>query len=182
MNRTLSIPKVNFLRNRQPSLQEIEYVLDFIPQATLLVDLDKYRILLVNAKLAELTAFTRAELTNSKIEELLPNLAERISNFHAFENTLTFKDTIRTHQGFSIEVRVDLARLNPQGTWGLVTLEPSELQDLKAAEHKRQVERYEDLYSLARVNQETTINQALQTALELGHRLTGADCVYLGGR
>ena len=83
MNRTLSIPKVNFLRNRQPSLQEIEYVLDFIPQATLLVDLDKYRILLVNAKLAELTAFTRAELTNSKIEELLPNLADRISNFHA---------------------------------------------------------------------------------------------------
>lgn len=179
MNRTLSIPKVNFLRNRQPSLQEIEYVLDFIPQATLLVDLDKYRILLVNAKLAELTAFTRAELTNSKIEELLPNLANRIQNFHAFENTLTFKDTIRTHQGSNIEVSVDLARLNPQGTWGLVTLEPSELQDLKAAEYKRQVERYEDLYSLARVNQETTITQALQTALELGHRLTGADYLAL---
>ena len=181
MNRTLSIPSVNFLRNRHPSLQEIEHLLDFIPQEAFLIDLHKNRILLANAKIAELTAFTRAELTNSRIEDLLPNLSNQIENFPEFENNITFQDAIRTHMGSSIDVDIQVDRLSQQGSWGLATLEPIALNELKAAEQKRQVDLYEDLYSLASTIQETKINQALQTAIELGHRLTGADhlAIYL---
>jgi PAS domain S-box-containing protein len=179
MNRTLQIPNVKFLRNRQPSLREIENLLDYIPQGALLLDLDRNRILLANAKIAELTAFTRAELTNSDIEGLLPKLSNYIQDFPAADNSTTFIDTIRTHQGSNIDVMVDLIRLNYQGTWGLVILEPSELIELKAAEKKRQLDRYEELYSLASASQETDFQLAMQNALEAGHRLTGADHLAL---
>lgn len=175
MNRTLSFPNLNFLRDRQPSLREIEYLLDFLPQGAFFIDLEKQRILLANAKIAELTAFTRVELTNSRIEDLLPNLPNQIDDFSSLDNTISFKDTIHTHMGSSIDVKVDVNRLNHQGSWGLVTLEAIEINELKAAEIKRQKDRYEKLNSLADTIQENELNQALQTAIELGHELTGAD-------
>ena len=65
MNRSLPIPNVPFLRNRQPSLQEVEGLLDYLPQACLLLDLEKNQIVLANARATELTAFTRSELIAS---------------------------------------------------------------------------------------------------------------------
>lgn len=149
MNRSLPIPSVPFLRNRQPTLAELENLLDYLPQASLLIDLEKKRIVLVNARATELTAFTRVELTNSDIGNLLPFLTNHIQDIANSSKPEVYIDTLATRQGATIEVRVELAPLDQQGSWGLVICEPSGYREKAAAEQRRQSERLSDLYQLA---------------------------------
>lgn len=179
MNRSLPIPNVPFLRSRQPSLAELENLIDFLPHATLLLDLEKECVILANAKATELTARTRAELTDAELGELLPFLPNHIQEMADASNPETYFDTLVTRHGSSIEVRVDLARLDPQGIWGLAVLEPNALREQKTADKRRNLERFADLYSLAYAGQELDTQRALHVALEAGIRLTGADILAL---
>ena len=181
MNRSLPIPKVPFLRSRQPSLAELETLLDFIPQASLLLDIERHSIVLANALATELTAFTRAELIESNIDELLPFLSNHIHEIYSSSNPDSYIDTIATRQGNGLEVRVQVAPLDEAANWVLLTCEPSKLREQAAAEQKRRTERLADLFSLVKSNQENNTERALQIALEAGHQLTGADtlAIYL---
>jgi len=181
MNRSISFPNVPFLRNRQPSLAELETLLDYIPQASLLLDLEKHSIVLANAMAAELTAFTRNELIDSDLDDLLPFLSNHLQDIYSSSKTESYIDTISTRQGQGLEVRVQVASLDEAGTWGLLTCEPANLREQAAAEQKRRSDRLSDLYSLIKSNQENSATRALQLALEAGHQLTGADtlAIYL---
>jgi two-component system sensor histidine kinase AtoS len=181
MNRSLPIPNVSFLRSRQPSLAELETLLDYIPQASFLLDLEKHRIVLANAMATELTAFTRAELIKSDLAELLPFLSNHIQDIYSSSKPEPYIDTIATRHGQGLEVRVQVASLDEAGTWGLLTCEPSRLREREAAEQKRRTDRLLDLYALVKSNQEANTERALQLALEAGHQLTGADtlAIYL---
>jgi len=181
MNRSLPIPNVPFLRTRQPSLAELETLLDFIPQACLLIDLEKYSIVLVNAKATELTAFTRKELVEYNLDKLLPFLSNHIQGTYTSIQPEPFADTISTRHGVGLEVRVQVSTLDDDGTWILLICEPARLRERAAAEEKRRRERLADIYKLTRANQEHNTERALQVALEAGHQLTGADtlAIYL---
>jgi two-component system sensor histidine kinase AtoS len=181
MNRPLSIPNVPFLRNRQPSLVEIETLLDYLPQASLLLDLDKGCIVLANAKATELTAFTKEELTKFELVGLLPFLSNHIQDYPHSLSSESYIDKLTTRHKKNMEVRVRLSRLDQEGVWGLVTIEPSELRELDVAEKRRKLERFKDLYSLASAAQIADTQYALKAALDSGCNLTGADiiAVYL---
>ncbi|MFN2212342.1 MAG: ATP-binding protein [Anaerolineales bacterium] len=181
MNRSLSIQKVPFLRSRQPSLAELEALLDFIPQASLLLDLEKKNIVLANAMATELTAFTRSELVKSDLDQLLPFLQNHIQGIYFSSKPESYIDTISTRQGGGIEVRVQIAALDQERTWGLLTCEPASLREQAAAEHKRRSNRLSDLQTLVASSQQKDSERALQLALEAGHQLTGADtlAIYL---
>jgi len=179
MNRSLPIPKVPFLRNRQPSLAELENLLDYIPHASLLLDLEKNSIVLANARATELTAYTRAELIDSDIGDLLPFLINHIQEFSTSSKPEIYIDKLATRQGSSIEVRVELAHLDPQSSWGLVICEPSGLREQASAERRRSSERLSDLSALVRASQEKDMETALQLVLEAGQLLTGANILAL---
>jgi two-component system sensor histidine kinase AtoS len=181
MNRSLSIQKVPFLRSRQPSLAELEALLDFIPQASLLLDLEKRSIVLANAMATELTAFTRHELVKSNLDQLLPFLQNHIQGIYSSSKPEAYVDTLSTRQGNGIEVRVQIVALDQEGTWGLLTCEPASLREQAAAEHKRRSNRLSDLQTLVASSQQKNSERALQLALEAGHQLTGADtlAIYL---
>ena len=181
MNRSLQIPNLPFLRSRQPSLAEFESLLDYIPQASLLLDLEKQSIVLANAMATELTAFTRSELIEFDPHELLPFLSNHIQDVYTSSKTESYIDSIATRQGQSVEVRVQISSLDDDSTWGLLTCEPSQLREQAAAEQKRRANQLTDLYSLVKVSQEHNTERALQMALEAGHQLTGADtlAIYL---
>lgn len=179
MNRTIPFPNVSFLRNRQPTLSEIENLLDLFHLPTLLIDIERSRILLANAKATELTAFTRLELTSFVLSKLLPTVSKGIEENSDSGNFRTYHDSLTIRKGTDIKVRVELTLLNPQGTWALVTLEPIEQHERKAAEIQRQSQRLADLYELACAGQESNTEKALQQILETGQRLTGADSLVL---
>jgi PAS domain S-box-containing protein len=179
MNRSFPFPNVPFLRNRQPSLAELDNLLDYIPQASLLLDLEKNSIVLANARATELTAYTRAELIDTDIRELLPFLLNHIEEISSSSKPEIYIDKLATRQGSSIEVRVELAPLDPHGSWGLVICEPSGLREQIAAEQRRRSERLSDLSALARASMEEDIESALQLVLEIGQQLTGANILAL---
>lgn len=179
MNRTLSIPTVSFLRSRQPSLSEINSILEYLPQAAFLLDIEKRQILLANAKAIELSAFTRNELIAKNLEDLLPFLPNHLQEFSQTTKPDPYIDTLTTHSGSGVEVRVHLAGLDAGGVWGLITLEPTVDRDSRLAEKRRRHLRLKDLNVLASTIQETDIQLALQSALETGHHLTGADILVL---
>ena len=179
MNRSLPIPNVPFLRNRQPSLAELDNLLDYFPQASLLLDLEKNSIVLANARATELTAYTRAELIDSDIGDLLPFLINHIQEFSTSSKPEIYIDKLATRQGSSIEVRVELAHLDLHGSWGLAICEPSGLREQVAAERSRRCERLTDLSALVRASQEKDMESALQLVLEVGQLLTGANILAL---
>ena len=179
MNRSLPLPNVPFLRTRQPSLAELENLLDYLPQAGLLLDLDKGSIILANGKATELTAFTKEELINFDFVNLLPFLSNHIQDYPGTLKSETYVDKLTTRHKSGLEVRVTLARLDQEGIWGLVIIEPSELRELDAAEKRRKFERLNDLYSLACAGQIADTPYALQAALDAGCNLTGADILSL---
>jgi PAS domain S-box-containing protein len=179
MNRSLPIPNVTFFRNRQPTLAELENLLDYLPHASLLLDLEKKRIVLANARATELTAFTRFELINSDIGHLLPFLSNHIQDRSNTSEPEVYFDTLATRQGSTIEVRVELTSLHQHGDWGLVICEPAYHREKVAAEQRRQSDRLSDLEKLARSVGEADSEHALELALEAGSELIGADSIAL---
>lgn len=179
MNRTLTIPGVSFLRSRQPSLGEIESILDFLPNAAFLIDIEKNQLLLANAKSTELTAFTREELISKSLGEILPFLSNHVQEFVQTSKPKTYVDTLAVHNRTNIEVRVNLTGLDLDGSWGLVTVEPTSERELQLAEKRRNRDQLHNLQNLASAAQETDIRLALQIALDSGLHLTGADLLAL---
>jgi PAS domain S-box-containing protein len=179
MNRSLPVPNVSLFRNRHPTLNDLEKLLDYLPNASMLLDLDKKRIVLANAKATELTAFTRNELISLDIEHLLPFLSNHIQDLSNTSEPEVYFDTLASRQGSTIEVRVELASLQQDGNWGLVICEPADQREKVAAEQWRQSERLSDLEKLACSMQETDSEHALELALHAGRDLTGADSIAL---
>ena len=181
MNKSFLIPNIPFLRLRQPSLAEIQGLIDLHPQAALLVDFQRQRVLLANSRATELTAFTRAELSHKNLNDLLPTLSQENLPAELAGNAFSLFANLATRKGTSLEVFVNLTHLDPQSNWGLVLLEPAAVHYQQQADFERQKQRLDDLRELAITYLESDINLAVQSALEVAQRLTGASilAIYL---
>ena len=168
-----------FLRGKQPGFEEIEGLVDLLPQASLLIDLESRRILLANAKATELTAFTRAELTELGLETLFPGaLVDSFLKDSAGGN-FTTKSMIITHNGTRLEVYATLTRLSRTSHWALASLEPVSSLQQQMAERQRQDVRLRDLYALAVSSHEEETDRAIGAAFQSAANLTGAALIAL---
>ncbi|HZD57456.1 MAG TPA: ATP-binding protein [Anaerolineales bacterium] len=177
MNLPSRIPRFAFLNRRQPNLEEIEALLDLYPIASLLVDLQRDRILLANAKATELTAFTRMELTDMPLGTLFPNLSPGDcipSDFNTGKKTFTLTTPCLAHSGTQIEVILTSNRLATAGSWALLTVQPLAIHEHEQSERQRLTQRLKDFHALANTFLKADIDQALKAAVEIGHNLTGA--------
>jgi PAS domain S-box-containing protein len=174
MNKTIAIPNLPFLRQRQPSLAEIQGLIDLQSQAAFLVDFQRQRILLANARATELTAFTRVEISQKSLKEILPAISNENLPSELIGNPLSLFANLTTRHGANLEVFVNLSRLDPQGSWGWVSVEPAATHYQQQADTERQKQRLEDLLTLALTYQDNDATHAVQSALEIAQRLTGA--------
>jgi PAS domain S-box-containing protein len=160
---------------------EIGSLVDILPGPALLVDLQRNRVIVANAAMTEMTAFTRGEMTSLDLMNLLPTLAERNSNGLPFNSFEVFADRLLTRQAAAIDVRVSFHLLNQSGSWGLATLESLSRYENGLANNIRHEERLIHLLSLARCSREDDVTHSIQEALVVGERLTGATylAVYL---
>ncbi len=168
------LPSLSFLRRRQLSLTEIESFLDVFPQAALLVDLQGNEILLANAQATELTSFTRSELIDLNLDSLIPALGV-MDHPQGIGNAITsFTTSINARRGTKVEVFLTLNRLNSPSSIALVVLEQEQLHRLQQAEKQRHNRLLDLLYKLILSTQESDFRQAIQSALQTGHTLSGA--------
>ena len=174
MKKSFPIRDVPFLRQRQPSLADIQGLIDLQAQAAFLVDFQHQRVLLANARATELTAFTRNELAQKSLKDLLPALSSENLPPELARGPLSLFANLATRHGTSLEVFVNLSRLDPQGNWGWITVEPATVHYQQQADAERLKQREADLLALALTFQESDTNLAVQTTLEVAQRLTGA--------
>lgn len=181
MNLTSRLPKLPILGRRGLDFAEIEALLDWYPHPALLVDLHQNRILLANAKATEITAFTRAEFADMALSAFFPELRPDEFSLAPDQIQKTLASKCLTHNGNELDVIITLHPLNPLGNWLLVSIEPAVIHQLQQSERQRHSQRMEDLQILAQASQEQNLDQALHTALQSGHKLTGAShlAIYL---
>lgn len=175
MNRSQLLNAFLFRRRNHPTLAETEVVLDLLPEATLLVDVQEDVILLSNSKLTELVAFTRAELSRLNPESLFPGVGAGGLTQRLDQGSSVFSTPIRTHKGSEILVEVELTRLDPEDRWILVVVIPSILRQQEVENLQRREHLFDNLLSLTQSLHETDINQSLDQALRAGKKLIGGD-------
>ncbi|MGE5223703.1 MAG: ATP-binding protein [Omnitrophica WOR_2 bacterium] len=169
-------------RRSNPGLDAIEALLDRLPYAALLVEAQNKRFLLANAKTAELTAFTRAEVIELGFEDLFP-LLDFKNIFHNPEGVDIQVETLVTplsrRNSSTIEVVITPTPLDPHEKWLLLALEPGSLVEQRQADLERQRHIYAAFRTLAAIPQQAELPNAIELALQAGAEITGAQILSL---
>jgi two-component system sensor histidine kinase AtoS len=180
---SLSLITSSFSRvlRRQPSLSMVECLLDLYPQAAILLDLRSNRILLANAKATLVTAYTRAELTQITIDQLIPEYEALENQSDQEPGTISYTAPVEVRDGNSLEVLINQTRLGSNEDWAFITFLPvASLQQQQAA-IARTEQLVNHILALVQAMQAPDFTEAAQAALEAGHLMTGAEflCLYL---
>ncbi len=168
------------LRRRNLNLNEIEDLIELLPQSSLLLEVDKNQIVLANAKVTELTAYTRVELTSLAIDDLLPGFIDTIRKQTDVENKDPIAGEIIKRNGSSEAVLISYDPLGDDSC-SIVTIETEKCANEQQAEQARQENRLNNLLCLFQSTQELNVNSALDKVIQTGQNLTGASLlgVYL---
>ena len=171
-----SLPRA---RRRNLNLSEVEVIIESFPHIALLLELDTNKILIANANAAEFTAYTRAELIDLQIDELLPGFLDAVKRNEdgRIKNHVSTK--INKRNGSCEEVLVFISYLNKQGSCVVASIESITMIEEKQSELERQEARMDLLFALIQALQERNIQQALENALKIGKKLTGASMLVL---
>jgi len=168
------IPTFARTRRRNLNLREIESLLEIVPQTAILLELGSNKILLANAEAAELTAFTRSELVNQTIDDLLPGFTEDLHNPKdgSIQSQIITK-ILKRNNTFE-DVLVTITILDEVGSCVVATIDPMSLIQEKQSEFDRLESRLNNLLSLVQTTQEPNIQNSLNKTLEIGRELTDA--------
>ena len=168
------IPTFTRSRRRNFNLQETEALLEILPQTAILLDFTSNKILLANAEAAELTAFTRSELVDLTIGDLLPGFTEEVQNNKdgSIQNQIS-TNLLKRNNSYE-EVLVTITFLDEVGSCAVATIDPISLIQEKQSEFDRLESRLSNMLSLCQTPQGLNVQNALNQLLEIGGELTDA--------
>ncbi len=164
---------------RAPGLLEIQSLLELLPYATLVVECNTKRILFANAQANQLTAYTRAELSDMP----LPTLIEELDQ-HSFWEASTGPHVptplnLRKRNGSKVEVMATRVDLAPQAKWAVVSIEEvQQIQDRQAQERRRS-EILSSMLTISEALGQTNLDSAISIVLQSGKQITGADIIAI---
>ena len=112
-------------------LEEINNILDLFPTTTLLVDGTNQRILMANTKATELTAFTRAELTSMRLDELFADFPNQAFWGNGYDQQPSKQLVLIKHNKSTLDVLATIEEIS--GGWSLGVVEHGADQHNSAA-------------------------------------------------
>jgi two-component system sensor histidine kinase AtoS len=169
-------------RLKKLDISEIEAILDIIPEATLFLDGRDGQIVGANAAATELTAYTRAELTQLGIgeifteadnQDLLTDIRKSIGRISYWELTMAKRG------GGKIRVRASPITLDRESEKIVITFEPISKIEQQRVDREREDQVWSGLQTLANALLENGIEEALNLTLEAGLKLTGSSSIAL---
>lgn len=178
MSRLPYVPFLPKIRSN-PGLSEIEALLEFLPSASLIVDLATDRILLGNSRATELSAFTRAELRHMDFSSLLSDMeGTPASNLYLNPGEIkSLKLTTRNKQ--MIEVWAVRQNLSQKGRWCLVTLETVTAANKREVERQRRADLLESMQMISQAVNQTDLDSSLDLFLGATQKMTGAESLSI---
>ena len=168
----------NFIKRQLPLLgtAEIETLLNSLPQAAIIINNLNDRILLVNTKATELTAYTRNELTQIDYHGLFQavknEVPDDIESMEEVKNLSPY-ELIR-RGGSKAIVQLTISSLGENNKFSLITFELDEQFRLQREEEERSIALWEHLNQLSRASISAELDNSLYLILQAGKELTGA--------
>ncbi len=170
-----SKPKsISLWRSPTPRLDEFIKILDLLPNPAILYDIHREKVLAVNSKALRFTAYTRAEISHLKLNQLIPNLQiETILNNMLLPNTET-KAEISIRGGQTVPISVQITALDPNNHWINFTFESLIQRQQNEAKNARQIKITSALKEISRAENITNRQDFLDFILTNGMVLTGS--------
>ena len=173
LTRWLTSPKRTPLK-----LEDIEAILDLLPQATLLVEWPDFKISMANARATEITAYMRSELVGQDLGLILYSQDPDVSVREALQNSSVYTSQadyyILTRSGSRVKTNVS-ALLDNQARWMLVSLETEKQRERKHVEEQRAHRLWQNLSQLSQALQYPDLQKGLRYILQTACQITGAD-------
>ncbi len=166
------------------SAEDLDQLLNTFDKAALLVDKKTYNIVSVNAKLMELTAYTRDELTSMRLGDIMSGSIDTVMAMRTYsrEGTLPRLElSNRNNKGAYVSVRTN--QLSDSKPWALITLEHVLKRKLDRESRALRDELLNNLLpNLISTTQHNDPEEALQQVLEFGNEvLPGSSiAIYVG--
>lgn len=176
MNLPPSLPRLPTLR-RKPGLPEVEALMEALPGAALLVDNQSQSIALANAKAAELTAYTRAELAGMRLALLFASPDDAASWEHPDDSSAPLGLTLVRRNRNRLAVQAKRVDFNNGGRWSLLTLEPEEEVRRLETKKQRRKKMIASMESLSQAFSQPVLEDALEHMLHAVKEITGASVV-----
>ena len=152
-------------------------MLDLIPDAAMLVDTKRKRILLANHKCAELSAFTRVELAGKPIGDIIPDFPELPDDSIARGESTTADAVILTRQGNKIEAQVELIPIDEHIQKAVLQIRPRSHLTQQQTNIEIEKNRWEAIRVLVLASEQTSADAAVDQIIQAARLLTGADIV-----
>lgn len=176
-------PQVPFLPKlrRNPGLPEFEALLEFIPIAALLVDLNNGKILLGNSRATELTAFTRAELSHMEFSSLLAEVdGTPAAHIDLYPEEIKPLRLIKRNKK-TLEVRAVRQDLSRKGRWCLITLETTSAANKREVERQRRTELLDSMQMISQAVNQSDLHSSFELFLGATQKMTRAEalCIFL---
>jgi PAS domain S-box-containing protein len=206
MNNSSPLSSFSLRRRPNPGLPSFQALLDQLPHPALILEPNGSSVLLANAGVAGLTAFTPDELSRLNLGDLFPGLDRRqlaqagrpgtagTGGARASPAAQSPEDnagegnpspeilaSLARRKGAAIEVFLVPTVLDSQKKWLLLAIEPAGERRQRQAMHQRQARLLDVLQTLALSAQEIDRGAALEKALEAGKALTGAGLLAVYG-
>jgi two-component system sensor histidine kinase AtoS len=170
-------------RHRRVSADELNHLLDMLDSPALLADSNN-EIHAANGMAAELSAYTRKELTGEDINMLFPYTVgggELLLTIQNLTNQ-TLDTTLKTRNLQRIPVNIQIKPLGSDEQLTLLTFQPIEFIQRQLSEHQRLENRLQEFGKLIQVLKRYQADIPLNQLLEIGSQLidAGALVLYLG--
>jgi len=168
MNTATVLSKLIPSRRNSLRLSEFEGILDLIPQAALLVDMEKQALVLVNTRAAELTSYSRNEAYGMALGIWFPpvNGYEDLLDMDIAGLASGVTTTLRTRSGAFLVVEAKLTVLNAETQWGVITFEPLTNLEIERRSRTRNLELWSYVRQLSLAFQEKDLRLALIKACQ----------------
>lgn len=173
------LPDISFLGRRTPGSEEIEALLEMLPQATLLVDGKQKRVLFANTRATQLTGRSREEISEIELDAISPILDDDLFQSVLESGSARRELTITNQAGAEIHTRGTFTSLGSPKRWTAITLEPTSQLQLEEGKLELREQRWQALQILATAPQQRSLKSALTQILQAGHLLTGASLLAI---
>lgn len=155
---------------------EVEAMIDYLPEAALLIDLKQNIVVLGNSKATELTAYTRAELAGLALPTLFTppdGTNENLSELFKSPEPEHRMDILK-RGGNRTSCITKVVNLNPSKYFHLMTLETMTSLEQRQQAHERQERLWDTMHTLATAPFHSEVDSALNSILEACRNLTGS--------
>ena len=182
MKSTSAITGLLIKKHPPLGFQELETLLELIPEAAIVIDIGESRLIAANGLAVALAAYTRKELLGQHVDNLLypfegqPCLSEALRRI--FPPSI-LQCSLGKRSGSQIEVDLRIKYTGPSNAWAVIQIASFHSQEQKLTASQSQAQFWQALQDLIESSQGNDLYPAIQAALHAGQMLCGSQALAI---